>query len=112
MPTSWPRSRWMPTAFSSTSTRRKRSPNCAARSGHARRDLLAKSPFDEDCFVATLPAMTAKSALRVVDQVGGEIGRLQLERLEVAVAGEGARDQDVVLDLRLVEAEDAARPLE
>src|SRR5713101_1571295 len=36
---------------------------------------------------------------RVVHQIGGEIGRAQLHVAAVAVAGESARDDDVVLDM-------------
>jgi hypothetical protein len=44
--------------------------------------------------------------------IGGEIGGLELERLQIAVAGQRARHDDVVFDLDQIEAEDAARALE
>src|SRR5581483_4406015 len=58
------------------------------------------------------PSRTDLLPRRAVDQVGGEIRRLQLEVAAVALAGEGAGDGDVVLDPLLGQAEDALGALE
>src|SRR5437764_11986936 len=96
MPSSSARSRWIATASSSISTRRTPSPACATRSNPPPRKLRT----------AGVPPACGRDARgpnwlahRVVDQVVGEIGRFQFKFEAVAVAGQGARDEDMVLDL-------------
>src|ERR1051325_11463576 len=93
MPSWSPKSRWTATACWSISTPRTRSPNSAPRSSQARpKKARGGPPHGRHAFVAiSLPFC-------VVDQIGGEIRRLQLEVDSVALAGEGARDDDMVLD--------------
>src|SRR5207302_4543351 len=96
MPSSSARSRWIATASSSISTRLTPSPACATRSNPPPRKLRTAGLWPACGPEARGPNWLAH---RVVDEIVGEIGRLQLEVEPVAVAGQGARHKDVVLDL-------------
>src|SRR5437764_12503580 len=141
MPNSSAKSRWIATASSSISTRLTPSPACATRSnpprpedtrashsgiaGRARPGIHAHGPRKRGLSIAdrvhgsrargcTAPRDDGQrtSAQRVVNEIVGEIGRLQLEVEPVAVAGQGARDEDMVLDLLGAQPKHARRPLE
>src|SRR5436190_5312955 len=95
MPNWSAKSRWTPTTCWLISTLRTRSPNCARRSSRPR--LNRRSGTSASRRHAGQRS-TKPLPLGVVHQIGGEIGRLQLQIDPVAVAGERARDDDVVLD--------------
>src|SRR5438270_147677 len=109
MPSSSARSRWIRTASSSISTRLTPSPACATRSSPPPRKIRTAGVPPACGPEARGPNWLARG---VVNEIVGEIGRLQLEAEPVAVAGQGARDEDMVLDLLGAQPEHARRPLE